>query len=172
VPKYYVGYGFAILAFEAALNLAQLRLWGIPRGTTVASYATRMAVYAAAMLGWVAYVWRSRQVRATFIHEPRVMGPTGRHRIGLVALALILWPFILNWFVDATSDLAGRIDPKDGTAGRGLALGILAMSVATGLFVLVKNAWRLRNVWIAVLLPVCFMALFFLYGVEGFVLRF
>lgn len=172
VPKYYVWYGAAILAFEVVLNQAQLQLWDIPRGTTNGSNTWHMAVYAAAMVGWVVYVTCSRKVRETFVHEPRAMGPRGRFLIGLGALALIVWPFALNTLVDATTVLAGRISPKEVTAGEGFAQGLLAMSVGTGLFVLMKHAWHARTVWMAVLLPVCFAALVILYQVQSFVLHY
>ncbi len=67
--------------------------------------------------------------------------------------------------------MAGRISPKATTAGEGFAQGILAASVAVGLFVLMRHAWRMRIVWIAVLLPVCFAALVFVYEAQEFALH-
>lgn len=171
VPRYYVWYGVACLVFEAVLNRAQLQQWGVPRGTTRAWYASHVLAYAAAMVGWVVYVSRSKKVRATFVSEPQVMAPMDRLLIGLVALALIAWPFVLNAFVDVTGQLAGRISPKDATAGTGFADGIMATSAATGLFVLMKNVWHMSRVWIAVLLPACFTQLVLLYGAQCFMLH-
>lgn len=88
VAKYYVWYGGAVLAFEVLLNLAQLELWGIPRGSPWGPFVVQMTLYAAAMVTWVAYVSRSRTVRATFVDAPRTMGPLSRLLIGLGALAL------------------------------------------------------------------------------------
>jgi hypothetical protein len=127
-----------------------------------------MALYAAALLGWVVYVWRSRKVRTIFARAPRPLGPVGRLLIGLVAILLITWPFILNQYVEATVGLAAYIAPKDTSAGAGLAEGILLMSVVTGLFILMKHTWRMRNVWIAFLLPMCFMGLLLVYMMQGF----
>ena len=170
-PRYVVRYGFACVAFEALLNGAQLQLWGIPRGMTAAAYASRFGSYAAAMIAWVVYVSRSNAMRAAFTRTPRAVGPIGRQLIGLSAIVGIAWPFALNLVVDPTSALAGRISPKELTVGSGFADGLLAMSVACGLFVLMKHAQRLSNVWVAVLLPVCFAALALVYGWQGFMLH-
>ena len=126
----------------------------------------------AALVRWVIYVARSTKARAMFVHEPRDTSLMGRLMIGLVAIALIVWPFVLNEFVEATVYLARCVNPKDTSAGSGLGQGVLAVSVAIGLFVLMKNVLSMRNVWIAVLLPVCYAALFFLYAVRGFSLYF
>lgn len=168
VPRYYRWYGGALVVFGFLLNLALLELWEIPQGTPRGPYLSQMAVYAAALLGWVVYVWRSRKVRTVFARAPRPLGPVGRLVIGLVAVLLITWPFILNRYVEATVGLAAYIAPKDASAGAGLAEGILLMSVVTGLFILMKNTWRMRNGWIAVLLPVCFMGLLLVYVMQGF----
>jgi hypothetical protein len=171
VPRYYVAYGVALVAFEVLLNGAQIQLWGVPRGMTWISYASRVAVYVAALIGWVLYVSRSAKVRATFVHEPRAMSPMDRRLIGFGAIALIAWPFLLNCFVEASSVVAGLMSPSETSAASGVAEGILTISVATGLFVLMKNAWSMRNVWIAVLVPVCFAALTVAYTVQGFLLH-
>jgi hypothetical protein len=107
-------------------------------------------------------------VRRIFAREPWDMDSVGRLLIGFLAVGLITWPFILNQYVEATVGLATSIAPKDSTSGEGLAEGILLMSVVTGLFILMKNTWRMRNVWIAILLPVCFLGLLLVYGMQGF----
>ena len=172
VAKYYMWYGGAFLALEGLLNLAQLELWGIPRGTAWGSFVAQMALYAAALVTWVAYVWRSRRVRATFVDAPVTLGPLGRLLIGLVALLLIVWPLVLNCYVESTVHLAAWMSPKDTSAAAGLSEGILMTSVVMGLFVLMKNVWRMRNRWIAVLLPVSFLFLLYAYVMQGFLLHF
>jgi hypothetical protein len=171
VPRYYIGYGVALVAFDAILRRTQVELWDIPRGTAHASDVPYLAAHAAAMAGWVVYLSRSKRVRATFVHDPGAVGAMGRLLLGLGALALLAWPFVLNMLVDATVVVAGHISPREVTAGEGFAQGIMAMSAATGLFVLMKHAFRLRNVWMAVLLPVCFAALAFLFEMQSFTLH-
>lgn len=173
VLKYYALYGVAMIAVEAVVNMYQIELWDMPRGTPSTWYASHMAAYAAAMVGWVVYLYLSRRARATFVHEPRATGPvdpTGRLPIGLGAVALIVWPFVTNIFV-RTTPFARWISPKDLAAGEGFASGILMMSVATGLFVLMKHAWHMRTVWVAVLLPVGFGVLALLYTMQSFALH-
>ncbi len=172
VPKFYLWYSVAFLSFEVVLNSAQLHLWGIPRGTPWASHGLQLAAYFAAMVAWAAYVWRSKRVRTTFVHAPRAVGPMSRLLIGIGAIPLFTWPLVLNNFVEATVGVAWWINPKDSTAGSGLAEGILLASVVIGLFVLMKNAWRMRNVWIAVLLPVFFAILLVMYTAQGFGLHY
>jgi hypothetical protein len=172
VARYYRWYGGALLALEGVLNPVQLELWGIPRGTPWGWFVAQMALYAAALVTWVAYVWRSRLVRATFTEAPRTMGPESRLLIGLVAFALIGWPLALNNYVESTTGLAGWMSPKDTSAGMGLSQGILLTSVVIGLFVLMKNVCRMRNGWTAVLVPVSFVVLYVMYGMQVLLLHY
>ena len=171
VPRYYVWYGVALLVFEAVLNRTQVQLWDIPRGTARAWYASYVTLCAAGVAAWAVYVWRSRTVRAAFVHESRATGTVGRVVITCAAAALIMWPFVLNGFVDATSRVAGYISPRDTTAGEGFAEGIMAASAATGLLLWMKYTWHMRNGWIAVLWPVGFAALVVLYQMQWFQLH-
>jgi hypothetical protein len=54
------------------------------------------------------------------------------------------------------------------TAGEGFGEGIMAASAAIGLLLGMKYAWRMRNVWIAVLLPLGFAGLVVLYQSQWF----
>lgn len=167
-PRYYVRYAVVFLVFEWLLGLAQLGLWGIPRGTSWASYGMQMAVYAAALVTWAAYVWRSRTMRATFVAPPWTMGHMSRLMVGLGAIALIIWPLVMNAYVETVTALAAWMSPKETSSGMGFTEGILLMSAVSGLFILMKNACRMRNVWIAVLLPVSFAVLFFVFVMQAF----
>lgn len=169
VPRFYWWYGLLFLVFEGVYELAELGLWVFPHGTSYVSYGIRVASYSA-LIVWVAKVRRSSKAREIFTNAPRPLGPVGRLLIGLLAVALITWPFVMNVNVEVMTYLAWRIYPKDSTAASGIVSGLLAMSVTTGLFVLMKNTWRMKNAWIAVLLPVCFGALLYCYVFQGFML--
>ena len=172
VPRYYVRYAVVFLAFEWILSLSQLTLLGIPRGTSWASYVLQMTAYAAALVTWVTYVWRSRTMRATFVGPPWTMGRMSRLMVGLGALALIIWPLVLNSYVETMSALPAWISPKATDSGMGLTEGILLMSVGSGLFILMKNACRMRNAWIAVLLPVSLVVLFYALILQAFAMHY
>jgi hypothetical protein len=66
-------------------------------------------------------------------------------------------PFILNLFVEPTQLISGLL--VGSTEASGLALMIEAVSVAIGLLLLMKLAFRLRVGWILVLFPICCVAL-------------
>ena len=171
VPRYYLWYGVALLAFEAVLGRTQHQLWDVARGTTETTYASYVTMCAAAMAAWAVCVSRSSRVRAAFVQDPRTIGPKARLLIGWGALALIAWPFLLNLLVNATIRLAGYISAQGTTAGEGFAEGIMAASAATGLLLLLKHSWQMRTKWIAVLLPVGFAVLAVLYQMQSFMLH-
>jgi len=171
VLRYYLGYGCALAGFEVALHASQLELWGLPHGTPWAAYVAFLVVYLGAWIGWLVYVLRSAQVRSTFVRLPRVIRSWERVAIALTALTLVVWPFLLNLSIDATDWVAWFIYPKDGTSARGIANGVLEVTTAGGLFILMRSVWRPRGLWIALLLPVFHAALRFAYGFQSFLLH-
>jgi hypothetical protein len=161
----------AYLVVEAAL-LGWYYFWGLDTDPTFQFHWKRTLGCASLIAAAIASVARSSFIRAMFGREPLVIGVGGRVGIGLAAAAVIVWPFQANLGGDVIQLMSGMFSPEDTSAGNPLASAIVEVSFGGGLFVMLKHAWRMRNRWIAITLPIGFMVLLEAFIILSFVAHF
>jgi hypothetical protein len=170
-PRYYVRYGVTFLVFEAIVRSQYF--WWEPRviDSYFITFWSKTILYAALIVAALVYVSRHGPTRRTLVQEARAAYGAPPRWVELSAWTLVAWPFVSTLFIDTTTLLSGLISPKAVTEGESPANVILGVSVACGLFILMKRVWRLNVWWIAGILPASLWALSFVYGAMWFLLH-